>query len=416
LGSNLKSIDLAPLSSCTNLITLGLGGNRIESVDLAPLGSCRHLQKLYLFGNHLKNIDLTPLNSCMDLQILNLSETWPESVKLCSAVGLKELYLYSNRIESIDLTPLGLCASLQELRLENGSLRSIDLTPLSSCTSLRRLDLHLNELQRIDMTALFSCAQLDWSTIHHAASQNPSTTPKPAWLESLLSKEHVVRLIPQKKDFRLRDPWRYDSPVVLPSMAAISLYLPLVKDKEPLWKAIHLLQGALALCSLQWAGFLDTDPIPLIDHLLGEKSCSINESVREEVSRVLCEQIDKEGTTIGLDMDNMTENRELAIRVSKVLDTRRAEMESASIRTGEGTSDLRALWLTAYGYRILSEMRLGVTCNAEELEMVLHSLREMGFEVGLVDSSELRSPDSISEPMREYIWRLAEYRAQTGGP
>ncbi|NWF95754.1 MAG: leucine-rich repeat domain-containing protein [Candidatus Thorarchaeota archaeon] len=95
-----------------------LSGEEIGSIDLSPLSSCTQLLELDISRNSLKNIDLSALSSCSRLQ---------------------RLYLSYNSLKSIDLSPLSSCTQLLELYLSYNSLRSIDLSPLSSCTQLRRL-------------------------------------------------------------------------------------------------------------------------------------------------------------------------------------------------------------------------------------------------------------------------------------
>jgi hypothetical protein len=265
----------------------------------------------------------------------------------------------------------------------------------------------------MDPTPLCRCDKLDSGSFDCITGNE---FLKLGWLETLLSAQHFAQLFPKDRHVDSWGPWRYDVPRVLSSLDTVSFYLPLVKDGEPVWKALHLLHSAVSVSGFQWAGMLDIDPAPLLERLLKEEPLERNEAMRKEVIRVLCKQIDKNGTTIGLNVDKMTENGELALRVSKVLDTRRAEMESAYIGITTENADLHSLWLTGYGHRILSEMGLGVNCKPKELGGVLLWLKELGFEVGLVDTSELKFPNCISEPMREYIWRLAEYRAHGEGP
>jgi len=45
-------------------------------------------------------------------------------------------------------------------------------------------------------------------------------------------------------------------------------------------------------------------------------------------------------------------------------------------------------------------------------------MQEANLEVGISEQPRLELPDSVSQPMREYIWALAEYktrRRQTAG-
>ena len=104
LGVNsLSSIDLSPLSSCTNLERLIIYWNDLTSIDLTPLSSCSNLEVLSLCNNSLTNIDLSPLTSCTNFWLLDLS---------------------SNQLTSIDLSPIWTSYSLQHLFLYNNALDS----------------------------------------------------------------------------------------------------------------------------------------------------------------------------------------------------------------------------------------------------------------------------------------------------
>lgn len=114
----IDTIDLTPLSWCTNLVVLSLNSNRLSLVDLTPLASCKLLERLWLHDNKLEAIDLSPLASCH---------------------SLRSLYLEDNSIHhnTIDLDVLYLTTNLRSLRLGGNKLAGkLNITPLLHCQSL----------------------------------------------------------------------------------------------------------------------------------------------------------------------------------------------------------------------------------------------------------------------------------------
>lgn len=114
----IDTIDLTPLSWCTNLVVLALNSNRLSLVDLTPLSSCKLLERLWLHDNKLESIDLSPLASCH---------------------SLRSLYLEDNSIHhnTIDLDVLYLTTNLRSLRLGGNKLAGkLNITPLLQCLSL----------------------------------------------------------------------------------------------------------------------------------------------------------------------------------------------------------------------------------------------------------------------------------------
>lgn len=117
-ANSIDTIDLTPLSWCTNLVVLALNSNRLSQVDLTPLSSCKLLERLWLHDNKLESIQLSPLSSCH---------------------SLRSLYLEDNSIHhnTIDLDVLYLTRNLRSLRLGGNKLSGkLNITPLLQCHSL----------------------------------------------------------------------------------------------------------------------------------------------------------------------------------------------------------------------------------------------------------------------------------------
>ncbi|MHA1911528.1 MAG: hypothetical protein ACTSYA_07515, partial [Candidatus Kariarchaeaceae archaeon] len=61
--NKLEKLDLEPLASCKELVTLFIGGNPFEKLGLEPLKHCPKLTDFGIFSDTLKSIDLTPLKA-----------------------------------------------------------------------------------------------------------------------------------------------------------------------------------------------------------------------------------------------------------------------------------------------------------------------------------------------------------------
>lgn len=113
---------------------------------------------------------------------------------------------------------------------------------------------------------------------------------------------------------------------------------------------------------------------------------------------------------------------ELTKRASRILELRAEEMRGLTLRTNDPdrvTSndalrwkmgiDLRPLWLTAYGYEVLSAMGLGFQCRLAQFERVSEEFKRLGFPIRLVQDGELEYLEHVSPALRQYIWKLVEH-------
>ena len=57
-----------------------LYSNQLSSIDLTPLTKCTEIEEIYLQDNQLSSIDLTPLAKCTELIKLNLGDNLLEDL------------------------------------------------------------------------------------------------------------------------------------------------------------------------------------------------------------------------------------------------------------------------------------------------------------------------------------------------
>lgn len=429
-GNFLREVDLSPLRNCTGLELLGLGANRLKHVDLEPLRYFGELDVLYLFDNGLKSIDLDPLRSCMkfkELQLYQNDLTEVELTPLRTCVNLNWLDVSTNQLSVIDLAPLGTCTNLSKLNLSSNLLESIDLRPLSACRGLDALALNNNWLTTLDLSPLVMCQDLTQIYLQNNKLRKLDLTPlgladglsSSSW-EMHFFVDSYIPLI--ETLFSEQNFWsvysetplsiRYDTPLFIPDLTVISQIMNKVITSELKWKTTHLLHNTLLLLGLEWLGMVDTDAASLLTEYFpgpGEQEQGLLE---QRVISLVSAQIDTGFTTIGLDVQRMGECPELAVKFDQVADLRRREMEQVEVVETNSGLDLHPLWLTAYGYQILSALGLGTRCGPDEKVSVQNALSNLGVELGISHSGTANYAAEMSQSLREYIWYLADYKSE----
>ncbi|MGD9397711.1 MAG: hypothetical protein PVJ05_14850, partial [Candidatus Thorarchaeota archaeon] len=103
-------------------------------------------------------------------------------------------------------------------------------------------------------------------------------------------------------------------------------------SQNPKWMHYHLLQCILSSLDMSWMGFLDGNPNEHLGFILPRlEQPQGRDEIYDYVTEKICEQIDAGGTSIGIDIDQMIQHADLAVRVEKVLNQRRREVENAEI-------------------------------------------------------------------------------------
>ncbi len=384
--NQLQTIDLRPLGSCNTLQTLSLGGNQMQAIDLAPLSSCNSLQELWLRGNSLNIIDLSPLICCTSLHELALERNQLRTIDLAplaSCISLQNLVLNDNQLKTIDLTPLSSCTFLQRLILSGNQLRSIDLTPLSSCTSLQELELLMNPYKTIDLTPLFSSINLHKLKYEHTGSQAS------LWLS--LSPELPI---PYERPTQTY-PWSF-----------------LYGVAEHHERNMRVQQDILYALGLGEYGFIDTDLRNTFTRIAPETPLH---AVRETIGLVIVNQItiaiDQGRATTDLDISkHYAEHWELAMRTQRTLDLRKSEIQNVQVGISSEGVNLQELYLTAYGYEVLTALGMRLMTTEEEFGQVVEVFRELGFK--LKTGNTPISGVLMSDGLREAIWWIIENRGK----
>jgi len=317
---SIESIDLSPLKSCTSLQELDLSNNTLNCINFSPLKSCTSFKHLFLMENPNEETDFTPLKSCTNLEILGLDR---------------------NLFEHIDLSFLKPCTKLRALSLKGCiHLTTIDLNPLSNCTNLQRLSLVDTAIQDIDTTPLFSNPEIG-TTRDDLSRETNWELHSWIWRKSSIYRRPKLRYRTQYiREWATRSyPWSF-----------------LYKVAEQEGDDIRVQQDVLLALGLGKYGFIDFD---MREMFLSIPPDSTIEFVRKRVISSLVEMIssiiDSGGTTIGLQVKQLSDQHaEIASRFADIAELRKKEMQDIRLGTNEGRVDLRELWLSSYGYELLS--------------------------------------------------------------
>ncbi|MFW9918011.1 MAG: hypothetical protein ACFFED_00265 [Candidatus Thorarchaeota archaeon] len=194
--------------------------------------------------------------------------------------------------------------------------------------------------------------------------------------------------------------------------SSISGTIPTPEAYEAHWLHILVLQNLLSTLGLQWVGLSETDPLEFLRVLWAIPSSS-EKDAHELVINQVSAQIDRGGTTIGLDIEKMADYEVLAKRVDKVLELRKQEVErllplaSSQIREGYDYEvsmvDLEDLWYTAHGFAILSDLELGMSCDGEDFLDVQEEFSKIGIDLQTNLDAQKSHQSNISQALKEYI-------------
>ncbi|MFW9959203.1 MAG: hypothetical protein ACFFCT_14120, partial [Candidatus Odinarchaeota archaeon] len=202
----------------------------------------------------------------------------------------------------------------------------------------------------------------------------------------------------------------YDAPTSIHSLDLIAQLVPTVEGYARKWKLLHLLHQALRIHGLGSLGFLDIDPQPHLDMILRD-DVNVKELWKAMID-LLSQQIDRGGPTVGLDIKGVSQHIGLARRVETVIQNRKEELSSIKIpKTADGF-DLHSLACTAYGFEVLTALRMNLTTNKEGILHLQEKVRELGFELETTEDREVPDPVQMSDAMKEYIWALVEFNAR----
>ena len=347
--------------------------------------------KIDLTMRAANKVDLSNLTKCTKLRVLSLS---------------------SNMLEELDLSPLSESQTLAEVHLENNHLTSLNLWPLGNCGSLNRLNLTQNRIQRLDLTPVLAkvIALIDSSVVISADSV----------LQYFFTNAELARrFLLVRPD---RAPWT--APPVLMwvtyedlaqqfewSIIRKRIFTVLMQMSEQDWYSVQ--RGLLIGFGMEELAGFDGNPIRLFDNTDDKMDyITAKRMIFDRTVELLDEQITHNGPTLFLNTEKMKQNRASKL-ITKIVEAREREMETAIIPKKGNTFLMNNLWLTHYGYRILEALGLGLRHFGVGIEEVKSSLEDIGFslktyEVESLEYANFEEPVVTSRSMKKFVYNQIE--------
>jgi hypothetical protein len=322
-----------------DVTTIDLVEKEISEIDLSPLSDCPNLKQVNLMMNKIYQIDLSPLSDCQELQILNLSY---------------------NRLKEIDLSPLRECTNLSILNLQFNLLENIDFWPFIDSTNLVGVHILGNMMKNpIDITPLILNP--------HITRINPTGNFN-TYVSSPIARHLRNTGYSQENGEVIEDTWEILS-------RALHFPNPIEIQYQVLWSL-----------GLQDYGFIDVDITDILRKIPRHLSMKeAREQIEAIVISVMCEQIRRGGTTIGLKTEKILNTAELVVLFDRIVKMRNKEIEEVMLSMQDNRVDLLPLWFTAYGYDILSALNLGATIDVIDYTTVEKAILKLGGHLFVVE-------------------------------
>lgn len=189
-----------------------------------------------------------------------------------------------------------------------------------------------------------------------------------------------------------------------------------VRYYEPLWRYYRLVQYVPAALDMYGLGLVDIPPDIVFGKLVAGES---EESLKECILRNWRRQIRKGGTTINFEIERHTRNPDILKHTEQILKIREQEMERVVVYTGGKNVNLKALWLTAWGYKVLSALGFSTSCSRKEFDFVETALNEVGLSVKTNNDTQASDawdkflqpeeyPVNMSKGLANCIWNVVE--------
>jgi len=213
---------------------------------------------------------------------------------------------------------------------------------------------------------------------------------------------------------------RYSPPAPVDSWASLYNFLNHFRPKPAIDRMV-LNYGIPFALGADLSGMLlvdsvDSNPLDLCLSFNRDLSLDqISKAVQEKMLNSAIKQIDSGHTTLGLKIEEIVSKYpELASRFDDVMNLRTIELEEVETYVGHWKYvDLRGLWLTAYGFEILSALNMDLIITKSDFELVQDAFRKKGLVLKTCDEKSQSYPRAISPPFRELVWWIARHSIKT---
>lgn len=146
-------------------------------------------------------------------------------------------------------------------------------------------------------------------------------------------------------------------------------------------EGIQLHLDLLYALGFGYLGYIEADISEILKRVSDNTKIEVG---RKEILPLLLEQvfaqIETKGQTTGLHLDEaMKQHTEFVVLAPTILDLRKKEMAKVRVPFVGDEANLRYLWLTAYGFQILSALKMRLYTNQEGLLKIRESLQGLGY-------------------------------------
>jgi len=400
--TELKRIDLTFIRGA-QLTDIEIRGDHLSSLDLSPLSECIRLKQVQIFSKRLKKLDLKPLSFCPSLYYLRIEGSKSlrslslTPLRKCS--NLKYLYLSNNGIRHLNLKPLANLEKLRDLHLDNNNFSTINLEPLATCKRLRELRLNSSKLKSFVYDPLFFLQDFVAGEFPKEGCIDPLyqywNRKWNRWSKSFKQKEESTLL----REYGQRLSWTHFARTIDDILEGLSEG---DRFRESYW--------ILKLFNLsEFWGYAGS----LVDLFERIEPHAEFEDARVQLEDLLIDglltQIENKGPTIFLDVENLALNAKIAYSLKKILTRRQEEVEETVVPIVKNTAYIRHLWVTEYGFRVLSAVGLENTTDLAGLEEIRKQFKTLGVELNtkVKKSSSGRYAIKLSPEMREFIAEIS---------
>jgi hypothetical protein len=112
-------------------------------------------------------------------------------------------------------------------------------------------------------------------------------------------------------------------------------------------------------------------------------------------------------STVFLDVERLSKTPAASL-VSKILESRKNELRNIILQISDDIVRLDNLWLTAYGFQMLSSSEFGLQCKYTDFLEIKSSIESIGVELEVVRKDDVIIDNDISEELRETIFTHAQ--------
>jgi hypothetical protein len=271
----------------------------------------------------------------------------------------------------------------------------LDLQPLTGLTNLEGLTLRGNGLQELDVTPLALSANLRYL----------SFSPDVVIIADPLLQHYGPKLVRSKIEVF------QDS---IPAASKVVDSLVILGDCGELQKILlQILRGFTRIMEKQFhilrvlgmSEFIGID-MPLYETIANSPTNEgldvfINHIYNKIVDRIEI-QVVNNGFIAFFDIDKMKRTY-AAHLIPKILHRRQVEFKEVCIHQDHNDIiDLTPLWMTSFGYSILSALKMGHSIEAKEFDQIEQALKQVNLKV-CISMDSARESVNLSDELREFV-------------